>query len=122
MAVGPEEGNKGFAAGRGRPVDPSTIAANGKSTNGDTNLRRPRGSSMGGPESKVFVPASAGVSSEGSTPSTASSEAGSSGMKGVSSETAVATATVPPVVGGDAVDGAVASSGPSSAQFEDADS
>eukprot|EP00752_Nemacystus_decipiens_P003197 g2958.t1 len=50
MAVGPEEGQTGFAAGRGRPivVDPAGSGA----------LRRPRGSSMGGADSKVFVPSS----------------------------------------------------------------
>lgn len=50
MAVGPEEGQTGFAAGRGRPiaVEPA----------GNDFLRRPRGSSMGGVDSKVFVPSS----------------------------------------------------------------
>lgn len=48
MAIGPEEGKSGFAAGRGRPVE-----------------RRPRGSSMGGVDSKEFVPASVlGVAAE----------------------------------------------------------
>lgn len=48
MAVGPEEGKNGFAAGRGRPIAEA----------GNDVLRRPRGSSMGGVDSKVFVPSS----------------------------------------------------------------
>ena len=49
MAVGPEEGKTGFAAGRGRPI----VAESAGNV-----LRRPRGSSMGGVDSKVFVPSS----------------------------------------------------------------
>lgn len=55
MATGPEEGTSGFAAGRGRPI--ATPGAPGTGEGGEP-LRRPRGSSMGGPDSKVFVPAS----------------------------------------------------------------
>lgn len=50
MAVGPEEGKSGFAAGRGRPIVVESP--------GNDALRRPRGSSMGGVDSKVFVPSS----------------------------------------------------------------
>ena len=81
MALGPEEGKPGFAAGRGRRIRgssiggpdtkefvPTQLGGLGGGTrqdsaptgvddeNGDTT-RRPRGSSIGGPESKVFVPA-----------------------------------------------------------------
>lgn len=71
MAVGPEEGKTGFGAGRGRPIsaaDTSMAAAgNGGDATSDgggvgEGFRRPRGSSMGGPDSKVFVPSSAVVS------------------------------------------------------------
>lgn len=54
MAIGPEEGKTGFAAGRGRPL---AIAADSSDGQGDVDVQRPRGSSMGGPDSKVFVPA-----------------------------------------------------------------
>ena len=71
MAVGPEEGKTGFGAGRGRPIvatDASTATAGndgGSASDGGgagEGLRRPRGSSMGGPDSKVFVPSSAVLS------------------------------------------------------------
>ncbi|CAM9294013.1 unnamed protein product, partial [Ectocarpus fasciculatus] len=52
MAVGPEEGKSGFAAGRGRPIVVAESSPN-------EVLRRPRGSSMGGADSKVFVPSAA---------------------------------------------------------------
>lgn len=52
MAMGPEEGKTGFAAGRGRPL--ATPPAEGGGI-----PRRPRGSSMGGPDAKEFVPSSA---------------------------------------------------------------
>lgn len=60
MAAGPEEGKSGFAAGRGRPivVAPSPAGGGVGGTAGNDVLRRPRGSSMGGVDSKVFVPSS----------------------------------------------------------------
>lgn len=83
MAIGPLEGSCGFAIGRGRRIDPvptqlSSVsgkwlkeggqelsgvasgcdgAARPEVDGGGEIIRRPRGSSMGGPESKVFVPA-----------------------------------------------------------------
>ena len=68
MAVGPEEGKGGFAAGRGRPIAVADIHASAAGSSadpasdgggGEAGVRRPRGSSMGGPDSKVFVPSSA---------------------------------------------------------------
>jgi len=55
MAVGPEEGKNGFAAGRGRPivVEPPPAGGGGVGTGSGDVLRRPRGSSMGGADSKV---------------------------------------------------------------------
>ncbi len=63
MAVGPEEGKSGFAAGRGRPivVEPPPAGGGGVGTGSGDVLRRPRGSSMGGADSKVFVPSPAVV-------------------------------------------------------------
>ncbi|CAM9631662.1 unnamed protein product, partial [Sphacelaria rigidula] len=52
MALGPEEGKAGFAAGRGRPLETPPVEGGGIP-------RRPRGSSMGGPDAKEFVPSSA---------------------------------------------------------------
>lgn len=83
MAIGPDEGSNGFAAGRGRRIDPipgslsygavKVLKGGATSTGGSESgcdaregaeseekggvVRRARGSSMGGPDSKVFVPA-----------------------------------------------------------------
>lgn len=58
MAIGPEEGKGGFAAGRGRRIEMP-------SSDGGDVQRRPRGSSMGGPDAKEFVPSFVlGVSAE----------------------------------------------------------
>ncbi|CAM9379939.1 unnamed protein product [Ectocarpus sp. 6 AP-2014] len=84
MAVGPEEGKSGFVAGRGRPIVVAESSPN-------EVLRRPRGSSMGGADSKVFVPSAAAS---------------------VAAEAAAAAA---------AAAAAVAVAAPSPQQFEDAD-
>lgn len=68
MAVGPEEGKNGFGAGRGRPIVVEPPPA------GNDVLRRPRGSSMGGVDSKVFVPSSPPVAAAAGAAEVAAAE------------------------------------------------